>query len=253
MKPFLQKNFGLENLSACEYVRCENCGLVVAKTLYEMPSTQWQKLNHECHAAYQNSDANAVDPNWLPRLKTQAELLSALKNFGVIDLPAVDYGAGDGKLSDFVSGDWLKKFDEFMARPDENYLSTLTPKTFNFVITCSVFEHLLGRRDVEKIFGLLTDKGTAAIHTLVCEEVPRDSSWFYLLPVHATFWTNDAMKKIFAQYNFVGCAYHVEARLWLLFRNEKIFSRLKICADKIQGTLVTANNFVDYWKTKPYR
>ena len=252
MHPFLQKNFGLENLSACGYVRCENCGLVVAKTLYEMPSTQWQKLNHECHAAYQNSDANAVDPNWLPRLHAQAELLSALKDFGVIDLPAVDYGAGDGKLSAFA-GDWVQKFDEFMSRPDANYLHALTPKTFNFVITCSVFEHLLGRRDVEKIFGLLTDKGTAAIHTLVCEEIPRDSSWFYLLPVHATFWTNAAMKKIFAQFNFVGCAYHVEARLWLLFRDEEKYFRLKTCADKISGTLVTANNFVDYWKAKPYR
>lgn len=276
MRPFMEKSFALKHLDACRYVRCESCGLVVAETLYDMPHAQWQQLNRECHAAYQHTDALAVDPNWLPRLHAQAELLTSLKNFGVIDSPAVDFGAGDGKLSDFA-GDWLMKFDEFMSRPDENYLTELAPGTFNFVITCSVFEHLLGAADVEKIFDLLTDDGTCALHTLVCEEVPRDPNWFYLQPVHATFWTNAAMKKIFARYGFKACAYHVEARLWLMFRDAEKFSRLKSCVErksdtatnygfdnvagytncsaafKAAGTWSFAADFVDYWKVKPYR
>lgn len=255
MRPFMEKSFGMKNLDACEYVRCENCGLVVAKTLYEMPHEQWENLNRECHAAYQNTDALDVDPRWLERLQAQAKVLAELINCGVLDKSAraVDYGAGDGKLSNYIAAQiqspWLKKFDAYMARPNENYLSAedLTPETFDFVITCSVFEHLLGAGDVEKIFALLKSNGTMALHTLVCEEIPRDPNWFYLQPVHATFWTNAAMKKIFAQYNFKACAYHVEARLWLMFRDVEKSARLK------NSSWILADDFVDYWKAKPYR
>ncbi len=248
MRPFMEKSFGLEHLDACEYVRCEDCGLVIAKTLYDMPHEQWEALNRECHAAYQNTDALAVDPNWLPRLKAQAAVLNDLILLGVIaeSARAVDYGAGDGKLAGMCTP-WLLKYDEYMARPGEGYLTELEPASFGFVITCSVFEHLLGAGDVEKIFALLKDDGIAAIHTLVCEEVPRDPNWFYLQPVHATFWTNAAMKKIFKQYGFNSCAYHVEARLWLLFKDAEKISRLK------NSAWIIAEDFIDYWKVKPYR
>lgn len=252
MRQFMEKSFGMKNLDACRYVRCEGCGLVVAETLYDMPRENWEALNRECHAAYQHTDALAVDPNWLPRLHAQADVLNDLINRGVLDKSAraVDYGAGDGKLADMCRP-WLKKFDAYMARPGEGYLSAqdMTPATFDFVITCSVFEHLLGANDVEKIFALLTADGTAALHTLVCEEVPRDPNWFYLQPVHATFWTNAAMKIIFRRYGFKACAYHVDARLWLMFRDVEKFSRLKACA----GDWILADDFVDYWKVKPYR
>ena len=257
MRPFMKKYFGMKNLDACEYVRCEECGLVVAETLYEMPRRQWEALNHECHAAYQNTDSLDVDPRWLDRLHAQADVLAELINIGVLEknFNAVDYGAGDGKLSNFltekISVDWLKKFDEYMARPDKNYLSKkdLKPASFDFVITCSVFEHLLGGGDVKKIFALLKEDGVAAIHTLICEEIPRDPDWFYLQPVHATFWTNAAMKKIFDQYNFNACAYHLESRLWFMFRDAEKFYLLKKCS----GTWTFSNDFVDYWKAKPYR
>lgn len=257
MSPFMEKNFGMKYLAACEYVRCGDCGLVVAKTLYDMPRSDWESLNRECHAAYQHTDALAVDPRWLERLQAQAEILAELVKIGVLDenSRAVDYGAGDGKLSDYFAAKIdslpLMKFDAYMANPNENYLSAedLLPASFDFVITCSVFEHLLGANDVEKIFSLLKSDGTAALHTLICEEVPRDPNWFYLQPVHATFWTNAAMKKIFHQYNFKACAYHVESRLWLMFRSLEKFSRLK----KSARDFVCAEEFVDYWKIKPYR
>ena len=248
MRPFMEKSFGLEYLDACEYVRCDDCGLVIAKTLYDMPHEQWEALNRECHAAYQNTDALAVDPNWLPRLKAQAAVLNDLISRGVIaeSARAVDYGAGDGKLADMCKP-WLLKYDAYMARPNAGYLTELEPATFDFVITCSVFEHLLGAGDVEKIFALLKPDGIAALHTLVCEEVPRDPNWFYLQPVHCTFWTNAAMKKIFKQYDFKACAYNVEARLWLLFKDADKIVRLK------NSAWIIAEDFIDYWKVKPYR
>ena len=249
MRPFMKKSFGMKNLDVCEYVRCEECGLVVAKTIYEMPHSDWENLNRECHAAYQNTNELAIDPRWLERLKAQAKVLSELINIDVLEKSAraVDYGAGDGKLSAFVGGDWLKKFDAYMARPNENYLSAeeMTPASFDFVITCSVFEHLLGASDVEKIFALLKPSGIMALHTLICEEVPRDPNWFYLQPVHCTFWTNAAMQKIFKQYDFASCAYNVESRLWFMFKGAAKVS--------LPEDFIVANDFVDYWKVKPYR
>ena len=254
MRPFMKKSFGMKNLDVCEYVRCEDCGLVVAKTLYEMPKKTWEALNHECHAAYQNTDSLDVDPRWLERLRTQAEVLNELLLIEVLDpsARAVDYGAGDGKLSEMCKP-WLMKFDEYMARPNENYLTAedLKPASFDFVITCSVFEHLIGAADVEKIFALLKSDGIMALHTLICEEVPQDPNWFYLQPVHCTFWTNAAMKKIFQQYQFSACAYNVESRLWFMFRGRREF--LITCAGTSSGTWIFANDFVDYWKVKPYR
>lgn len=252
MRPFMNKSFGMKYLDTCEYVRCEECGLVVAKTLYDMPRDNWEALNRECHAAYQNTDTLDVDPNWLPRLKAQAKVLTELRACKVLEetARAVDYGAGDGKLSDMCKP-WLMKYDAYMARPNAGYLTAeeLKPATFDFVITCSVFEHLLGAKDVDKIFSLLKADGIAALHTLICEEVPRDPNWFYLQPVHCTFWTNAAMKKIFKQYDFKACAYHVESRLWFMFRDIEKFSRLK----NSSSDFVLADEFVDYWKVKPYR
>ena len=254
MRPFMKKSFGMKNLDVCEYVRCEECGLVVAKTLYDMPKKTWEALNHECHAAYQNTDSLDVDPRWLERLRAQADVLNELMNIGVFDKSAraLDYGAGDGKLSEMCNP-WLMKFDEYMARPNENYLTAedLKPASFDFVITCSVFEHLIGATDVEKIFALLKPDGIMALHTLICDEVPQDPNWFYLQPVHCTFWTNATMKKIFQQYNFTACAYNVESRLWFMFRDRGKF--LKTCAGTSSGTWIFANDFVDYWKVKPYR
>lgn len=253
MSPFMEKFFGLKHLDACRYVRCSGCGLVVAETLYDMPREDWELLNRECHA-YQHTDALAIDPRWLERLHAQADVLARLAKVGVLEesARAVDFGAGDGKLSDYlaekISAPPLMKFDAYMG--DENFLppEEMSPASFDFVITCSVFEHLLGAADVEKIFALLTADGTMALHTLVCEEIPRDPNWFYLQPVHATLWTNAAMKKIFRRYGFKACAYHVDARLWLMMRSLEKFSRLKDLAG-----FVVAEDFVDYWKGKPYR
>ena len=256
MRPFMEKSFGMKNLDVCEYVRCENCGLVIAKTIYEMPRENWEALNRECHAAYQNTDALAVDPNWIPRLKEQAKVISELIRVGVLDKKAnaLDYGAGDGKLSSFMRRkNWLKKYDAYMSRPNENYLSAedLKPESFDFVITCSVFEHLIGAEDVNKIFALLNPEGIMALHTLICEEVPQDPNWFYLQPVHCTFWTNKAMQRLFKVLGFVGCAYHVESRLWFMYGDKR--DLFKTCAFTSSKTWIFANDFVDYWKAKPYR
>lgn len=268
MGDYLRKTISPEPFER-NYVRCKNCALVLCQTLYEMSDSEWQKMN-EGHKEYQGSDKNPVDPNWLSRLHCQAKLFAELAAHDVWkpEMRFVDYGCGDGKLSNYVQNELtvrgkktavsqkLLKYDKYMhPEGDSDYLrdEDMQPGSFDMVVSCSVFEHLLGRPDVDEIIGLLNDKGTLCMHTLVCEEVPRDPDWFYLLGGHCTLWTNKSMGLLFEQYGFAGCAYHVEGRMWFFFKDRQRFEELKSKAPSIPGEWVFSDKFVDYWKQKPYR
>lgn len=261
MEPFLEKNFEMEIMNKCEFVRCKGCGLVISKTHYDMDDKTWQKLNYECHSWYQGTDSNYTDPHWIERLENQSRMLTSLfkKNVFSVDCNCLDYGCGDGKLVDMINKTMakpvFKRYDEYMGVGKADYLSKseLVGSKFDFMVTCSVFEHLIGRHDVDKIFDILSENGTFGLHTLVCEEVPHDPDWFYFLPVHCTFYTNKTMERIFSQYGFKGCAYHVESRMWLFFRDEEVYRKVEGCVNEIEGTWQIGDGFVDYWKKKPYR
>ena len=138
---------------------------------------------------------------------------------------------------------------------DKTYLSAneVKPASFDFLTTSSVFEHLLGASDVEKIISLVKPDGVMALHTLICEEVPQNAEWFYFYPVHCTFWTNKAMAKVYKKFNFKGCAYNVESQMWFMFKKISDFEKLKSEVKNLPGTWQVDENFVDYWKVKPYR
>lgn len=257
MRPFLEKDFRLANLGRCEYERCENCGLVVSRTLYEMSSEDWRALNLECHESYQGSENCEADPRWLERLRRQADMICELYGRGIFreGQRFLDYGCGDGKLADMINGKLattaVEKFDEFMTKPE--YLKSVPAAAFDAVATCSVFEHLIGRRDVDKILGLLRPDGVFLLHTLIAEEVPRDANWFYFLPPHCTFFTNAAMKILYRQYRFEGCAYHVESRMWLMFKDGERWQKFLAERENLHGQWACSREFVDYWKSRPYR
>ena len=179
----------LESVNSFEYVRCENCGLVIAKTIYELDSNSLQKLNQDYFGSWQGTDFNADDPKWISRLKTQSKMFTELFREKIFDTSwkSVDYGCGDGKLADMINSNFLQR-DEVKS------------KSFDLVATFSVHEHLLGKSDVDKILNLIKPNGIFALHTLVAEEIPCDPDWFYLVPVHCTFWTNASMKIFFKQY-----------------------------------------------------
>ena len=255
----------LESVNSFEYVRCENCGLVVSKTIYEMSHEDWEKINDVTFKNYFNNDKmlENFDPRWSERIENQAELFSNLVKCGVLkkDLRTIDYGAGEGslanKINEKIGKVWLKKFDAYMKPTDENYLSAdeVKPSSFDFLLTTSVFEHLIGTHgDVDNIINLIKPDGIMALHTLICEEVPKNPDWFYIasIVVHCTIWTNKAMEIIYKKFGFKGCAYHLESRIWLMFRNVDDFQKLKNVAAKLKGTWTFSNNFVDYWKVKLY-
>lgn len=150
----------------------------------------------------------------------------------------------------------IGKYDRFMKSDgSSDYIKDedVRPNTFDMVISCSVLEHLIGWSEVDKFFSLAKENGVICLHTLICEEVPCDPDWFYLLPVHCTLWTNTAMSKVYNRYGYKGCAYHPEAQMWFFFKDEKQYEKLKEVHEAIPGSWVFSRSFVDYWKQSPYR
>ncbi len=256
-----------------QFIKCGHCGLVIDQTTYEMSQEERSAYITKIHSAYLGQDENVDDPGWIERLDKQVLLLIQMFGNGIFNknMRIADYGCGDGKLSEYfrryyestVNGNTLNeenpvilKYDKFM-RPegDSTYLldSEMKPGSFDAIVTCSVFEHLIGKRDIDEVLGLLNNNGILCLHTLVCEEVPCDPDWYYLLPDHVTLWTNKAMDYLYKDYGYSGCAYNIEARMWFFFKDKTQFDKLYANKDKITGTWVFSNNFVDYWKKKPYR
>lgn len=264
MKPYFKKQ-DMNRLR--HFVKCGNCGLVIDETTYELEPLIREKENSEFHKAYQGHDNNIVDPKWIDRLEKQSMVFVQLfyENIFPMNLNIVDYGCGDGKLSNFFHRQIkrentkalaeIKKYDKYMnIKNDQDYLTDADMKqqSFDVVITCSVFEHLIGKEDIEEILGLLNENGIFCLHTLVCEEVPKDPDWYYLLPVHCTIWTNKAMEILYKNNGFKGCAYNVEARMWFMFKDKEIYRKLEENHKRVEGTWIFSKNFVDYWKQKPY-
>ncbi len=242
-----------------DFVRCSNCGMVINKTMYDMPVHEWTKLNEELHSGYQGTDEMKDDPRWLDRINAQVEVILQLYQLDVFPVTGkcIDYGCGDGKLADCVNRkqQLILKYDKYMGRGKEGYISESEVKAgeFEVVICCSVLEHLIGKIEVDKVFNLISGKGVLCLHTLVCEEIPQDPDWFYLLTVHCTLWTNKAMGILYQNNEFVGCAYNLEAQMWFMFRNKEQFQKLKNVKQELKGTWFFSDIFVDYWKEKPYR
>lgn len=133
---------------------------------------------------------------------------------------------------------------------DENIKS----RSFDVVVSCSVIEHLVGMEQIDEFFSLAKPEGTICLHTLICEEVPNDPDWFYLTPEgHCTIWTNRAMSEIYKKGNYIGCAYHLESQMWFFFGDCVRYETLKTTKDHILGTWFFSDQFIDYWKQKPYR
>lgn len=252
-----------------KYIKCVNCGLVVSDTVYRMSQEEWEGINVKQHS-YINNGVDEGDPKWLQRTTNQAEMFADLFFRGVFTLQmrCVDYACGAGKISEIfdecVRGknpeleNKLLKYEKY-TNFNENlsYLreDEMREKSFDVITSSSVFEHLAGKNQVDKILKMLKENGTFCVQTLVCEEVPCDPSWFYLQPVHCTLWTNKAMDYFFQEYGFVGCAYNLKAQMWIMFRDKDVFYRAEseYDSEEFKGTWFFSEKFIDLYKNKPYR
>ena len=256
MAYYFSKEFNAGGLSNVDYWRCSNCGFSMSKTHAEMTAGDWASLNNKYHSDYQGKDLNPDDPRWITRLEAQAKLLSDAAGIGLLKTGGkwLDYACGDGKLSALLKneGHALLKYDRYMSHQND-YLTDdgISPGSFDFVITTSVFEHFTRREQFEEVEALVADSGVLGLHTLVRENIPRDPSWFYLLPAHCAFHTNKSMGLLFAQWGYTCSVYNVDSRLWLWFKQP--IKNIKECVERanlrpISPFYIFKSGFVDYWK-----
>ena len=246
--------FGLKNV---DYWKCGSCGFTAAKTLYELNDQKWTALNEEFHSSYHFTDECYFDKNWIKRLKIQAKTLALLKNKGLLTQkkPWLDYGCGDGKLSQFLTKNkvTLLNYDEYPGTHTTNILplQNLHSHGFDLVVSTSVFEHIRNLETLNKIEHLVSQNGCLAIHTLVREEIPQDPNWFYLLPVHCSLFSNKSMQILFEKWKYEFSLYHVPSRMWFWYRKkpenlEKIITNLN--KDHKEKEYFYKSGFMDYWK-----
>jgi len=262
---YFSKRFDNFIINEAEYFRCGHCGFVFSKTHAEMTGEDWGKLNLTYHASFQGKETNTDDPSWLSRLAEQAHVINDVQSLGILQggNPWLDYGCGDGKLSEILTRKYnliLNIYDKYMDPYDNKQRfprflqdKELIPGRFNFVINTSVFEHFRKRHELDQLETLVSNDGVFGIHTVVCENIPQDESWFYLLPVHCAFFTNKSMELLFQQWGYNFSLYNVNARLWLWFKDK---SRSRIIKEYVENAnkrikgpfYIYKNGFVDYWK-----
>jgi hypothetical protein len=239
-----------QKLGNVEYMRCRNCGFVFSITHKIMSVDVWNELNQNYHS-YHNSGEARDDKNWLSRMRKQVRMVNELSFFGVIPNGKwIDYGCGDGKFCEFLkeeSGKTILNYDLYPCNEKILYLNNddLVPKSFDFVINTSVLEHVRHREEINKLFNLVSDNGAIALHTYVGKEIPRDPNWFYLLPVHCAFFTNESMRILFNEFGFKSSLYCVENRMWILSKLD-----IEFTSDFKSNFIYYRNSkgFMDYWK-----
>jgi len=258
MAYYFSKDFDTFGLTKVNYYRCSNCGFTMSKTHADMSASEWATLNHEYHSTYQGKKFDLNDPRWIPRLQSQAMVLNNAARIGLLngDGRWLDYGCGDGKLSELLQNEGRKllKYDRYMSR-QEDYLNDdeIIQGSFDFVITTSVFEHFILREQFNAVEALVSDNGVLGLHTLVCESIPCDASWFYLLPLHCSFHTNKSMSLLFEQWGYASSVYNVDSRLWLWFKKdvdriEKIIRDSNAKPEREKLYYHFKKGFMDYWR-----
>lgn len=185
----------------------------------------------------------------------QATVIADLFALGLIpkNLPWIDFAAGGGQLSSALrakSDAVLLNFDRYMQSPPPNPIGEPAPGNFDLVVTTSVFEHLRTRDELDSVNALVSQSGVMALHTLVREEIPRDPDWFYLLPVHCSFFSNKSMSTLFNQWGYKSSIYNLDSRLWLFFKRPAIDLTPVIEYANSRGVhrYILSDGFEAYWK-----
>ena len=257
MAGYMTKDFnGAFGLNRVSYVRCGNCGFVQAQTLLDLPIPAWERLNEDFHRSYRLGGYLNDDPRWNERIQKQAEVIArvAAENLLPQTRPWLDFACGDGALADQLARGGLptRKYDPYMQRNNDQALQVkdLTKAGFDVIINTSFIEHLRDLRELDTMLDLLASTGVLCLHTLVRENIPMDPSWFYFLPVHVSFFTNQAIRILFNRWNFSVSIYHVEARLWFFFKqaNPVLESAARALSLRTGEHYLYTTGFLDYWK-----
>jgi len=259
-----KKNFNHSNdfdksfdLGVVEYHKCPKCGLVKSFNHSQMSLHKWEAVNKTFHEFIENQNNTKV-VNQPPYIEI-SQFINILLKEKIVEAPILDWGGGYGSLAKI-----LLKYHNVPSEIFEKYLinnkdklidyvdkTSLKVKSYNLVISTAVFEHVTERETLDSIIKQLSNRGSLLIHTLICDSIPNDPSWFYLLPVHTTFFTNKSMAFLMKQWGFVSSIYCPRAKSWILLKTNS--SKLLQTIDSINSLLqedylIFKQGFVNYWK-----
>jgi len=242
----------MEDIGKVNYYRCENCGFVLSKTHSQLEKEQWEQLNKSFHNYYESIKTNKLIHQ--PPYIEQALMISILSKHNIIDINSIiDYAAGYGTLSNILLDYFnikLPIYDKYVTQNKDNrYIDKLGK--YNTVINSAMFEHILNKKDLDEVNNLVKDDGCLVVHTVVCENIPKDNSWFYLeSPVHTAFHTNKSMSILMKQWNYESSIYCPDSKCWILFRKNSndIKEKVEQINKQFQTEyLIFKKGFLDYW------
>lgn len=245
----------MREIGSIDYYKCSNCGFTLSKTHAELTPSVWEKLNYDFHHYIENNNW----PGNQPPYNEQASMINILARNNMIDTGSMlDFAGGYGTL-----GKILKKYYGWNSFPiydpyihnEENkndYVKQENLGKYKTVFNSALFEHLIDRKSFDQINELVADDGCMIIHTVICENIPKDPNWFYLVPpVHCAFHTNKSMEILMKQWGYKSSVYCPSGKSWILFRTENPDLQIKVdqINDEFQTKLfIFKNGFVDYWK-----
>lgn len=244
-------------LEEADYYKCSNCGFTFSKTLFEMNKNDWELLNTGFHYYIENPERKRQG-NQPPYLE-QATMLKLLIDNKIIDEnEIVDFGGGMGTLAKILQKYFrisLPIYDPYVrANGNENlvYITNEKMTKKKVVMNSALFEHITKREDIEIINSIVDDDGVLIIHTVVCENIPKDPNWFYIAPpVHSALHTNKSMNILMKQLEYSSSLYCPTSKCWILFRKEpnELQEKIKLINRELQKEyLFYKKGFVDYWK-----
>ena len=245
----------MREIGEVNYYKCKCCGFVISKTHTELPSDVWNKLNHDWHHFFETQQATLKLCNQPPYAE-QALMLHLLSRNEIINSSKwIDYAAGYGTLSKILQKYFdmhLPIYDVYVqSNNDLNYIEYPVEGDYNVVINSAMFEHILNREDLDKVNRLVSPDGCLVIHTVVCENIPKNPDWFYLTPpVHSAFHTNKSMGILMEQWGYQASIYSPKSKSWILFKSKELFNeRLMSLNCELQADwFYSKNGFMDYWK-----
>ncbi|MCE2574359.1 methyltransferase domain-containing protein [Komagataeibacter sp. FNDCR2] len=242
-----------------DYYKCENCGFVISKTHQDMSEQEWSDLNNKWHHYFEKNTKNQISNQ--PPYADQALTLKILEKNGIFKFEdTLDYAAGYGTLYKFIKkyfNNNISIFDDYINNSitDLPYVQRPNLKKYGLVINSAMFEHVLTRCALDKINACVANDGILMLHTVICENVPKDPNWFYITPiVHTAFHTNKSMSILMEQWGYASSIYSPHAKSWFLFKKcyqqlDKIESICNSINTEIQKEyFLYKSGFLDYWK-----
>lgn len=242
-------------LDEAEFYKCDNCGFTYSKTLFEMEQSKWELLNQQFHTHIENPQ-NLKQGNQPPYIE-QATMLNLLKINKIIDTKSIiDYGGGLGTIEKILQKYFnmnMPIHDPFMQNNMEQDLIYLNESGIYKTVYCSaLFEHIIKRDTIETINNFVADDGVLILHTVICENIPKDPNWFYINPpVHSALHTNKSMSILMEQLNYVSSLYCPTSKCWVLYKKEPsdlLKGVSQINAELQNDYIYYKKGFVDYWK-----